>query len=483
VQDAAYATLLRGPRQKLHARIGDILEGRFPDIVEGQPEVLAHHFTGAGLRDKAIAYWQKAGRRAAGRSAHIEAVSHLQKGLDLVRELPDGPERDRRELELQVSLGPALLAAKGYAATETEQAYSRARELIEITRDASWLDAVMSGLYVCYHTRAALQHSQEVAETSLRLAEMLGDPGALCSAHRMLASNYNILGKFELARRHGEQCIACYDPERHGGEYALRLGHDVGIGGMGQCAIALWHLGFPEQSAALAAKALDLAGRSRLVNTRGLAREFSGSFLSIFRRDFSALQMHTEALESIGREHLTPQWGALGTCLKAPALTAAGQPEEAIASIERSIAVFDSLQSKVFRPVYSVAMAEACIALGHFDRAVVEVERGLAIASRTAEHWMDAELWRVRGQALLAGGELGTLQAEHCFCQALDIARQQSSRSFELRAATSLARLWRDQGRRDEACDLLAPIYGRFTEGFGMPDLKDAKAVLDELRE
>jgi predicted ATPase len=483
VQDAAYGTLLRAARHHLHGRIAVVLEGQFPELVHAQPELLARHLTEASLSEKAIDYWLKGGQLAGARSAHAEAVSHLTRGLTLLRELPSSIDRDRRELQLQCVLAPALNATKGYSATETVNAYERSRELIATTGEIEPRDAVLNGLSAAYYSRGEFENALTVARECLRAAEAGGgtETAILCIGHRQVAGFHNATGDFRAALEHAQRALALFDPERHS-PLAWRYAHDIGVGAMGQTALALTDTGFPTQGAALAAEALARAVRLNHPNSIGYALFYGETLTALKRRDLRAVGERATKLETHGREQRLPHWVAWGMCLQGPALAASGRAETAVERIEAGIAACERMQNRAFRPTFHAALAEALDALGRPSEALRAVADGIDAAARTGERWMVPELYRIQGGLLLSSHDTGSRDAaEGCFRRSLEGAKQQGSRLQELRTTASLARLWRDQGKLTQARDLLAPIYGWFTEGFDTPVLQDAKALLDEL--
>jgi predicted ATPase len=478
VQDAAYSTLLRSRRQQLHGRIVETLEGQFPEIVEAQPGLLAQHCAEAGLVTKAATYWLRAGQMAAAQSANAEAVSHLRKALDLLPAWPDPKDRDRLELQMQISLGPALIALKGYSAHDTVVAYERARELIRTTGDRTQQDVVLTGVFVCYYNLAAYERSLEVGQEFLQSAIEMNEAVPLCIGHRMLAVSYNTLGRFGEARHHAEQALCHYDPGFHSA-LAWRYVHDLGVAAMCHRAIALWHLGFPDQSAATEQQALTLAAKLNHHNTTGYALFYAGVLSAFRRREMAALTSFAERVIAHGRQHELPQWVAWGSFFQAPLLTGAGRADQAIATIEEALSAADRMQNRVYRPIVHGMLAEARLAQGNNGAAVELSRQALAIAEQTGEQWMGSELWRINGNIQASIDD--TNGAQLSFRNGIDLARCQGSRMLELRCTVSVARLLRDQGKRDEARELLAPTYGWFTEGFDTLDLEQAKAMLDEL--
>jgi len=383
VQDAAYSTLLRAARQDLHGRIAVVLEDQFSDLVQAQPELLARHLTEAGLSEQAIDYWLKAGQLAAARSAHAEAVSHLTRGLTLVRELASGTNCDRRELQLQCVLAPALNATKGYAATETVNAYERARELIAITGEIEGLDAVLNGLSAAYYNRGEFGNVLTVARECLRTAEIAGkaETALRCVGYRFVAAFHNATGNCPAALEHAQRALTYFDPERHG-PLAWRYAHDLGVAAMGQTALALTDNGFPTQGAALSVEALARAVRLNHPNSMGYALFYGEAMTALKRRDEQAVGEHATRLVAHGREHRLPHWVAWGMCLQGPALTLNGRAEAAVERIEAGIAACDRMQNQAFRPTFQAALAEALGALGRRIEALRVVADGIDAAAR-----------------------------------------------------------------------------------------------------
>jgi class 3 adenylate cyclase/tetratricopeptide (TPR) repeat protein len=475
VRDVAYGMLLRGDRRQNHARIGQALEQQLQDA---PPEILAHHFSEAGLPDKAIAYWVQAGERATLRSAYAEALSHLNKGLDLLGELPDARERDRCELSLRAALGAVYAPTEGYAATETVAAFKRAAELLQATGNARLRLVVHNGLFVGYYVLAQFESGLDLAQAVLYQGEADGDDVIVCVAHRMMAAICSSIGEFERTAYHARQGWELYQPDRHG-LAALGLVHDTGIGAKLLLALALCQLGFQHQANEVAVEGLALAAALRHVNTQAYAWFYGGVLISLVSRDYGALTKYAQQLRAYAQQQGMPQWAALARAFGALPLVISGCAVAAMDEVTAAISDCERAQSFSFRPAHLTILALAELAAGRAEQALAATAGALELAERTREHWFTAETWRVRGQVLLSAGRLEP--ATECFERALVVARSQSARLFELRAATSLARLWCNQGKYGEARDLLAPIYGWFTEGFDTADLREAKALLDEL--
>jgi class 3 adenylate cyclase/predicted ATPase len=480
VQDVAYSTLLRGRRAEIHGRIAAALRERHPDLVQHQPEIIAHHLTEADLPLEAIRSWLKAGQLAAARSANIEAVAHLRRGLDLLPHLPAGVERDSLELDLQTVLGPASNGMKGYAAPETMAAFERAQELIQRTGERSHADAVLTGLFVGYFNLAEFQKAHRVATEFLDAAQHQSEAAPKCIGHRMVAASLNAMGEFPAALPHAEAALALYDPERHG-PAAWRYVHDLGVAALNHMGIALWHAGQIDCSLAYERQALELAEHLQHPNSKAYALFYCGTLSAFRRRDFEALQRCSDVACAHARDHKLPHWIQLNMCLEGVALAKAGRAEDGIMLIREGIRNAELSCSRAFRPAFLAGLAEAQFVAGHLDEAERTIDMALHMTEETFERWMDAELWRLKAEVRVRLDRQLSKEAEALLRQAARCAEHQGSKPLQLRAIITLARLWRREGRLTEAHDLLSPVCGWFTEGFDTPDLKASRALLDDL--
>jgi predicted ATPase len=473
IQEAAYQSLLRSTRQQYHQRVVQVLEAQFPETVETQPELLAYHCTEAGRSEPAVDYWQRAGLLARARSAHVEAISHLTKGLEVLKALPDTAERAPRELDLQLVLGLALIATKGQAAPEVGHVYTRARELCQQAREAPQLFRVLWGLWHFHVVRAELQTVRQLSEELLTLAQHLQDPLYLLGAHWTLGGAGFCLGEFAPARAQWEQGFACYTPQQHQAYTAL-YGFDLGVFCLCWAPHALWHLGYPDQAMAMSREAVALAQQLAHPFSLAIALNYA-AMLHQFRREQSAVSERTEAAMALCAEQGFAYYLAWGATMQGWARAAPGQDTEGMAQIRRGLAALRATGAALRLPYYLALLAEACGHTGLAAEGVTLLAEALAHAHTTGESWTEAELYRLKGELLLALSTDNHAEAEGCFHQAFAVARRQHAKSLELRAAVSLSRLWQQQGKREAARETLAGVYHWFTEGFDTVDLQEAK--------
>lgn len=479
IQDAAYASLPRSTRQQAHGQIAQLLEARFPEVVATQPELLAHHYTEAGLSELAIGHWQRAGQRASDRSAHQEAMRHLTTGLRLLRSLPETLTRHQQELSLQTALGAASLIVKGHAAPEVEAAYTRARSLCQQLGDIEDVFPVLFGLWRFYESRPDSALTRQLGEDLLALAERRDEAPLYVLAHYALGATCWHLGEFRLAHRHLQESIARYTPAQHRSPM-FRAGQDPSIACHTFAACTLWLLGYPDQALARAHDVLRMATELAHPFSNACARLFV-AMVCQFRRDVQDVYEHAEAAVTISSEQGFLLWLTMSTILRAWALTARGQSEAGLRQMCQGLTDYRASGAQLFVTYYLTLLAESYGALDQVDEGLANLKDGLETMEHTSRRWWQAEVYRRQGELLLHQATPDRLQAESCFHQALRIARQQHAKSLELRAATSLAKWWQSQDKRQEAYDLLAPIYSWFTEGFDTADLQEANSLLRDL--
>ncbi len=480
IQDTAYQSLLKSKRQQLHQQIAQVIEAQFPNTKETEPELLAYHYTEAGLTEQAIPYWQRAGQRASQRSAYVEAISHLTRGLELLKTLADTPTRVQSELALQVTLGISLMAARGYAAPEVGQALARALELCRQVGESPQLFRVLGGLAAFYVIRGELRTAHELHEQMLRVAQSVHDPVLLQVAHYGMGEGLFDLGELPQSRTHLEQAITLYDSPRR----PFSGFHDTGVACLSIAALTLWSLGYPDQALKRIRESLTLA--------QELSHPFSVSFalhcaaeLHQFRREVKATQEQAEALIALALEQGFMLREASGVALRGWALAEQGRGEEGVAQIRQGYASTQAMGAALFLPYFLALLAEAYAKVGQAEEGLTALAEGLTFVDEKPNH--EAELYRLKGELTLQAqveshkSQVKEQEAEECFLKAITIAKKQQAKSLELRAAMSLARLWQQQGKQKEAHQLLAEIYGWFTEGFDTKDLQEGKALLEEL--
>jgi predicted ATPase len=480
IQDAAYASLLKSTRQQYHQRIAQMLESQFPETAEAQPELLAHHCTESGLIEQAVGYWHKAGQRASECSAHMEAISHLRTGRELLQTLPETLERVQREVDALIALGASLLAVKGWAAPEVGETYTYARQLCEHLDDPHQLFPVLRGLWSYYLVRAELRTAHALSEQLLDVAQQVHDAAMLPAAHRALGATLFFLGAAAEAHAHFTQGLTLYDLHQHRAS-TLLYAEDSGLTCRSHDALTLWLLGYPEQGQTRINEALTLAQHLAHPFSLGYALALAAVFHT-FRREEHGTQERAEAAISLGKEQGFPFWVALGSLLRGWALAhLQGRAQEGIEQLHQGLRAHRGTGAEISRPQYLALLAEAHGMQGEPEKGLTVLKEVLTLVATTGERWYEPELYRLKGALLLQLSSDNQAEAESYFHHALDIARNQQAKSFELRTATSLTRLWQQQGKRQEAHDLLAPVYHWFTEGFDTADLKDAKVLLDEL--
>jgi class 3 adenylate cyclase/DNA-binding winged helix-turn-helix (wHTH) protein/tetratricopeptide (TPR) repeat protein len=488
IQETAYQSLLKSQRQQYHRQTAPILEQRFPEIAETQPELLAHHYTEAGLPAQALPYWQRAGQRAVERSANVEAISHFTKGLELLKTLPDTPERVQQELTLQLALGSPLLMIKGHTASEVEQVYNRALNLCQRVGDSPQRFSALMGLWRFYFSRARLRTARDLSEQCFTVAQRMQDPVLLHEAHVALGSTLFHLGELTAARSHLEQGMALYDPQRCRA-LAFSRGLDTGVVCLSRMAWTLWMLGYPDQALTRTQQALTLARESSHAYSLGFALHFA-ALLHIARREPRRVQEQAEAVIALSRAQGFVLWLSGGMVTHGWALVEQGAVQEGIEQLRQGMTAWWAMGNYLGRPQLLARLAEAYGRSGQITEGIRVLDDALATIHENAEQQHEAEIYRLKGQLLLQPASRASdrclpststatvAEAEACFLQALDIARRQEAKSWELRAATNLSRLRLQQGERAAARQMLVEIYSWFTEGFDTPDLQEAKTLL-----
>ncbi len=477
VQDVAHGSLLRDARQQLHSQIAEALATYSPELMDNQPELFAQHYAEAGLIDKSVACWSKAGHRSAARSAMAEAAAQFRKGLDQLALLADTPDRQRQELEFRSALGAVLMAAKGFAAPEMGDAYARARELWEQLGSPSEFLRIPFGQSVYYGYRGELDLALSLDEDLLRLSRQRNDTTGLLLGYVSSGRTLMFVGSLTPSRSHLEEGLALHNPISH-----RSLVHQIGISprvvSQGFLGIVLFCLGFPNRALAQSNAAITEAGRLAHPPSSAVSLALGARLLSLVG-DNTILDKWADQLVAVATEQGFAWQRAMGTIYRGWVKVKNGDVNEGISLLRNGSAAYRATGAELWMPHHIALLAAASEIAGQFGEAVAQLDEALQIVERTRERWFAAELNRHKGQLLLRQGQSDA--AEKLYRKALTIAEEQGAKLWELRAAMSLARLRRDQNRHADARTVLSPVYSWFTEGFATPDLKDAKALLDAL--
>jgi predicted ATPase len=486
VQDAAYGTLLRERRRALHARIAETLEDQFAEIAESQPELLARHCIEAGLIEKAAGLWGKAGQRSLVRSALVEAVEQLTRALAHIAGLPATPALRREALTLQVALITPLMYVKGHASPETKAALERARLLIEHAEargeppeDPLLLFSVLFGSWIANYLAFNGDVLRELSAQFLTLAEKQGVVVPLMIGHRIVGMTLLFKGDLAGGFAHLDQPLGVYDPAEHR-SLATRFGQDHRVTVLTRRALASWVLGYPEKAVEDTDHALKYARGTGQAATLMTALHHT-SFTHIFWGNYATANALLDELIVLADEKGAFHWKAWSMLDKGSALALTGKAADAVQMLTSGDTAWRSTGTTQWMPWYLSCLARAYAELGQFDDAWRSIAEAITTVETTKERWCEAEVLRTAGEIALKSPEPDAAKAEAYFARALAVAREQQAKSWELRAAMSMARLWCDQGKQQQALDLLAPIYGWFTEGFNTLDLKEAKALIDGL--
>jgi class 3 adenylate cyclase/predicted ATPase len=477
VQDAAYSSLLRAQRQYLHARIADAYENRLPETGRTQPELIAYHFTEAGKLEPAIDYWRRAGDLAMARSANAEAIHHFSAALDLVATLGETCEREAKELELCVKLGPALMIVKGTASSEVHAIYTRAA-VLRSDEDSPDRFKALWGLFYYSMTSGRLREAAAYADELLMLAQRLGADDLVLEGYHARWATSHWCGELSAADLDCSEGISRYDSTRHHALAFAFSGHDPGACARGIRAINSQLLGFPDQAMKLGVEAVTLARSLAHPYSLALAMWQCSIALQLARQEGICGRLATELVQ-LSREHRFPMMLGNGMFFMGWVGAEAGDQESGIALMEQGLGLLSSSGRRVTRPYMQAVLARAKADLGKLADAFELVEEALRATEAQGERWFEAELHHLKGRLLMARGQFD--ESEVQLRRSVEISRGQGARAFELRASTELARLWRDQGKVQQARELLAPVYGWFTEGFDTSDLKEARALLEEL--
>ena len=482
VQEAAYDSMLRKRRRQLHGSIAHAIQDQFPEIVMGQPEILAHHFSAAGQVATATDYWLQAGRRATERSANKEAVRHLLRGLEELKQLASSVDRDRLELSLQIAMTTPITAISGFGSSESEASYGRARELCEVLGATEQLVTVFHGLWVRHTVTLAHREAGKVAAQLLRMGEREDIEAARMIGHRLSGWNAVFRGNLDVAGAHIEQALSIYDQDRvKHRELRLRSHHDHRVATLSCLAIHQWLCGFPEQALATRDEAIAYGRELEHATSLAYALFHAGCSLAGFSNDPGAAREFGDELFQLAKHQGFPMYIAAGTVVQGWAIGKSGDLHAGIAQLQDGLVKVEGGRIRYFLPSYLAMLARLYMDSGNVDDARRALKDAKTLVEQTDERMWEAELNRLTGDVLLMLGEEPPESVQSEYEQAIEIARGAGAKSLELRASTSLARLWSTQGRCAEARAVLEPVYAHFTEGFETVDLRQARSVLAEL--
>jgi class 3 adenylate cyclase/predicted ATPase len=480
VKDAAYGSLLRRSRQQYHRQVAELLETKFTEVVEAHPELLAHHYSEAGVVDRAVDYWQLAGQRALERSANAEAITHLNCGINIIGTLPADDNLALRELKLQTMLAGPLIALKGYGAPETATVFARALELSNQVNDPSLLFPVVYQQWVFNLIGSRIDESRDLARQFLEMADAQQDSLPRVLGHRVTGVSHHFLGELAIARSEFETAISLYDDKQHK-DATYRFGQDPKSASMAFLACTLHLMGYPDQARAMSEAAVEHAREINHANTMAYVLFFGGVKTAHCRRDLDTAVRSNIELLSLANEQGLALWKAYATVQAGWISSMHGDHDEAIATAQKGLDEVRNTGTALDQPLAMAQLVEVLAASERHDEALDLLDTAIEHVNRTNERLFEAELYRLKGEQIHANGSGDAANAEKFYLQSLDIAQKQQAKSWELRTATSLARLWRQQNKADDARNILQPVYDWFTEGFETADLVDAKALLKSL--
>lgn len=478
-QEVAYQSLLQRTRQQLHAHIAQLLHECTPECADTQPELLAQHYTAAGLGAQAVPYWQRAGQRAAATSAYVEAQSHLATGLKLLATLPESPARARQELMFQMTLAPVLMALKGYTSQEVVQAYTRALALCQDAQDIAQRFVILRGLRRVYAGRAEMQAAQPLGDELLALAQRTQDPDHLVDAHLGVGINAFIVGALDLARTHLQAALERYDAQPYRSRTGLFL--DPGVMALATLALVLWLRGYPDQAVQRSQDAVALAHHLGHAYSLDFAQAYA-TRLAQYRREVQVTRELAEVALAYAQEAGFTGTLAQGRVYHGWALVMSGQEASGLEELLQGISSWYAFGERLNQPYFCTILAEAYKHVGQYEASQRALAEGIAALYNRQHRNHEAELHRLQGELVwLSSGQAAAATVEASFGLALEVARHQQAKSLELRAAMSLSRLWQQQGKGAAARHLLGGVYGWFTEGFETADLQEAQALLATL--
>ncbi len=480
IQEAAYVSLLRSTRRSLHEKIARALLSQFPDIAGSNPELVAYHFTEAGFAEEASTYWLNAGRQAAQRAANLEAIGHLTSGLDTLQTMPDSTDRARRELDFQIELCGPYLSIRGWGGEETAATYARARELCTQLGEIGQLPSVLNGEYFRELTKGRCQSARDVAVELLQFGDKHKNSEAILQGHRLLGWVSLYLGEFSVCRSHVDTALRLYDPDQHG-ELKLRYAHDTRVAMLCVRTITQCLCGYPDQGKETAKAAIAYAHKIDHEPTLAYAIMYAKASTAIFLNEPENAYEIAGELLLLSERLSSSLWRGYGCVIRGWSACRLNADDDAMQLFREGHELLEHTSPNPWQPVLLSLLAEILVSRGDIERALLELDNALHLVERTGERSWESGIYNQYGQTLLALDSGKAQEAENSFLKGLEVARSQGARTLELRAATSLADLWQDQGRCDQALDLLMPVYNGFSEGFNIPDLVKSKILLDKL--
>ena len=452
-QDVAYGSVLQEERKTLHEKTAQAMETLYREKLEDYYGELAHHYSRSDNDGKAVEYLHLAGQQAAAQSANDEAIHYLTQGLDCLVEIPETLDTRQRELQIHLTLAPALTAAKGYASQEVKRANDRARELCDQLGDPAQQYTVLRGLQAFYVTSGDFLTGQDVSAQLLQLAEQEPDVPFLSDAHNATGTVLVMLGQLRSASEHLERSLALYDPED---ATALRFGFDSGVAMWSMLGWISWLLGYPDQALTRVQEAFTRAQVES--NPDNLA--FALSYIAIvhqWRREPQAVQKQTDAILPLTAEYGLPLWDGWGGFPRGWISIEQGAGERGIAHLQESWSITEGTGAQFGRTYYLAVLAEGYLQVGKLVDGLTTLSDAFSYVEQTQERFYEAEIYRLKGELLWRQSQDQFLEAETCFWKAIEIAQKQSAKSWELRAATGLARLWQSQGKRGGSTGTAGP--------------------------
>ena len=483
IQETAYRSMLKNTRRRYHRKIGEVLVKQFSELATAQPEVIAHHFSEAGLTMRAVSYWQQAGQHAAERFANNEAIAHFTKALELLKDQPENPEHTRQELMLQLAMGPPLSTLKGFAAPEVEAACSRAFKLCEQVGGALLQFPALWGLWHYYLVKSDFPKAVTLSKKLLGLAQTANDHSFLSDAYRAIGETFLWSGEFSQANEYFEKGIDLTGTSQQITSFA----ESPDVSCRFFSAIALWFLGYPDQALWRSREAITCAQQLNHPFSLSAAHHFA-SWLHLLRRESQLTREHADTAMAIAADQGFMFFIAFDTMLKGWAMAEKGQMKAGVSLLREGLAAFQATGTKVLVPQWMVVLAELYGMFGQIEEALSTLAEAQILSEKNSdERYFIVEMLRLKGQ-LLVQRKTDKMQeasdddeSETHLLNAIKLAQQQEAKSLELRAAISLSRIWQSQGKKPDAFNLLSEIYGWFEEGLDTPDLIDAKVLLEEL--